>query len=306
VVDDPQRAERARIADEALTDAEHLARQLASDAGVMLRRVREDSSEPRKSVWTPPWLPSTRARSYVCRMNNAHRVAIVTGASRGIGAGLVAGYRRLGFRVVATSRSIAPSDDEHVLAISGDIRDRATAQKVVAAGKERFGRVDTLVNNAGLFIAKPFIEYTQDDFDAVTATNVTGFFHMTRAVLAELLAQRSGHVVNITASLVDQPLASVPAGLAALTKGGLNALTKSLAIEVAKRGVRVNAVAPGLIKTPMHASGTHEFLAKLMPLGRMGEVQDIVDAVLYLESASLVTGVVLHVDGGAAAGVGGP
>jgi NAD(P)-dependent dehydrogenase (short-subunit alcohol dehydrogenase family) len=237
-------------------------------------------------------------------MKDAHRVAIVTGASRGIGAGLVAGYRKLGFRVVATSRSIAPSNDEHVLAIAGDIRDRATAQKVVAAAKERFGRVDTLVNNAGIFIAKPFLEYTQEDFDAVTATNVTGFFHITQAVLAELLAQRSGHVVNITAALVDQPLASVPAGLAALTKGGLNALTKSLAIECAKRGVRVNAVAPGLIKTPMHEPATHDYLAKLLPMGRMGEVQDIVDAVLYLESASFVTGEILHVDGGEAAGVG--
>jgi NAD(P)-dependent dehydrogenase (short-subunit alcohol dehydrogenase family) len=237
-------------------------------------------------------------------MNHAHRVAIVTGASRGIGAGLVAGYRKLGFRVVATSRSIAPSNDEQVLAIAGDIRDRATAQKVVAAAKERFGRVDTLVNNAGIFIAKPFVEYTQEEFDAVTATNVTGFFHITQAVLAELLAQRSGHVVNITAALVDQPLASVPAGLAALTKGGLNALTKSLAIECAKRGVRVNAVAPGLIKTPMHEPATHDYLAKLLPMGRMGEVQDIVDAVLYLESASFVTGEILHVDGGEAAGVG--
>jgi NAD(P)-dependent dehydrogenase (short-subunit alcohol dehydrogenase family) len=237
-------------------------------------------------------------------MSKPSRVVIVTGASRGIGAGLVAGYRGLGYRVVATSRSVAPSNDEHVLAIAGDIRERATAQKVVAAAKERFGRIDTLVNNAGIFIAKPFIEYTPEDFDAVTATNVTGLFHITQAVLAELLAQRSGHVVNITASLVAQPLASVPAGLAALTKGGLNALTTSLAIEVAKRGVRVNGVAPGIIKTPMHAPATHEFLAKLIPVGRMGDVQDIVEAVLYLESASFVTGEIVHVDGGAAAGVG--
>jgi NAD(P)-dependent dehydrogenase (short-subunit alcohol dehydrogenase family) len=237
-------------------------------------------------------------------MDNANRVAIVTGASRGIGAGLVAGYRRLGFRVVATSRSIAPSNDEHVLAIAGDIRDRATAQKVVAAARDRFGRVDTLVNNAGVFVAKPFVEYTQEDFDAVAGTNVTGLFHITQVVLAELLTQQSGHIVNITAALVDQPLASVPAGLAALSKGGLNALTKSLAIEVAKRGVRVNAVAPGIIKTTMHAPATYEFLAKLMPVGRMGEVKDIVDAVLYLESASFVTGEIVHVDGGEAAGVG--
>jgi NAD(P)-dependent dehydrogenase (short-subunit alcohol dehydrogenase family) len=232
------------------------------------------------------------------------RVAIVTGASQGIGAGLVAGYRRLGFDVVATSRSIAPSNDEHVLAIAGDIRDRATAREVVTAAKDRFGRVDTLVNNAGVFVAKPFVEYTQEDFDAVAETNVAGPFYITQIVLADLLAQQSGHIVNITASLVDQPLASVPAGLAALSKGGLNALTKSLAIEVAKRGVRVNAVAPGIIKTPMHAPATHDFLAKLMPMGRIGEVADIVDAVLYLESASFVTGEIVHVDGGEAAGVG--
>jgi NAD(P)-dependent dehydrogenase (short-subunit alcohol dehydrogenase family) len=237
-------------------------------------------------------------------MDNTNRVVVVTGASQGIGAGLVAGYRRLGFRVVATSRSIAPSKDEQVLAIAGDIRDRATARKVVAAAKERFGRVDTLVNNAGIFVAKPFTEYTQEDFDAVTGTNVTGMFHITQLVLAELLSQRSGHIVNITAALVDQPLAAVPAGLAAVTKGALNALTASLAIEVAKRGVRVNAVAPGLIKTPMHAPATHDFLAKLLPIGRMGEVQDVVDAVLFLETASSVTGEILHVDGGAAAGVG--
>ncbi len=190
-----------------------------------------------------------------------------------------------------------------MLAIAGDIRDRATAQRVVAAAKERFGRIDTLVNNAGRFIAKPFLEYTQEDFDAVTGTNVTGLFHVTQVVLAELVSQRAGHIVNITAALVDQPLASVPAGLAALSKGGLNALTKSLAIEVAKRGVRVNAVAPGVIKTPMHAPATHDFLAKLLPVGRMGEVKDIVDAVLYLESASFVTGEIFHVDGGEAAGV---
>ncbi|HTB78281.1 MAG TPA: SDR family oxidoreductase [Polyangiaceae bacterium] len=237
-------------------------------------------------------------------MDNTHRVAIVTGASQGIGAGLVAGYRRLGFRVVATSRSITHSTDEQVLAVAGDIRDRATAQKVVAAAKDRFGRVDTLINNAGIFVAKPFLEYTQGDFDAVVATNVAGQVHITQLVLAELLSRRSGHIVNITASLVDQPLAAVPAGLAALTKGGLNALTKSLAIEVAKRGVRVNAVAPGIIKTPMHAPAAHDFLAKLQPVGRMGEVKDVVDAVLYLESASFVTGEILHVDGGAAAGLG--
>ena len=236
-------------------------------------------------------------------MESAQPVVIVTGASQGIGAGLVAGYRQIGFRVLATSRSIPASKDEHVLAIAGDIRDRATAQKVVAAAKERFGRIDTLVNNAGVFIAKPFIEYTQEDFDAVTGTNLTGLFHVTQVVLAELLSQRSGHIVNISAAIVDQPRASSPAGLAALTKGGLNALTRSLAIEVARRGVRVNAVAPGTVKTPMHAPATYDPLARTIPLGRVAEVKDIVDAVLYLESASFVTGEILRVDGGASAGV---
>src|SRR5258708_2534922 len=179
-------------------------------------------------------LPAARAPAYISPVDSTQRVAIVTGASQGIGAGLVAGYRRIGFRVVATSRSIAPSKDDQVLAIPGDIRDRATAQKVVAAAKERFGRVDTLVNNAGIFISKPFIDYTQEDFDVVSGTNVAGLFHITQVVLTELLTQKSGHIVNITAALVEQPLASVPAGLAAITKGGLNALTKSLAIEVAK------------------------------------------------------------------------
>jgi NAD(P)-dependent dehydrogenase (short-subunit alcohol dehydrogenase family) len=235
-------------------------------------------------------------------MANAQPVAIVTGASKGIGAGLVAGYRGLGYRVVATSRSIAPSKDAEVLAIPGDVCDRATAKRVVSAAKERFGRVDSLVNNAGVFISKPFVEYTQEDFDAVVGTNVTGLYHMTQVVLAEMLEQRSGHIVNIGAALVDQPVASIPVGLAALTKGGVNALTKSLAIEVARRGVRVNAVAPGTIRTPMHQQVYLDAVAERHPLGRVGEVKDVVDAVLYLESASFVTGEVLHVDGGLAAG----
>jgi NAD(P)-dependent dehydrogenase (short-subunit alcohol dehydrogenase family) len=236
-------------------------------------------------------------------MKSAKPVAIITGASHGIGAGLVEGYRTRGFRVVATSRTMASSTDEQVLAIAGDIRERATAQAVLSAAKERFGRVDTLVNNAGLFIGKPFLEYTQEDFDAVTGTNLIGLFHVTQVVLTELLAQRSGHIVNISASVVDQPLASAPSGLAALTKGGVSALTRSLAIEFARRGVRVNAVAPGITRTPLHAPATYESLAKLVPEGRLGEVKDIVEAVLYLESASFVTGEILHVDGGSAAGV---
>lgn len=237
-------------------------------------------------------------------MSNTSRVVIITGASQGIGAGLVAGYRERGFRVVATSRSIAPSSDEHVLAVPGDIRDRATAARVVAAAKERFGRIDTLVNNAGVFLSKSFVDYTEEDFDTVSAINVGGVFHLAQAVLVDMLANRSGHIVNLGAALVAQPRADVPAGLAAVSKGGIEALTRSLAIEVASRGVRVNAVSPGVIKTPMHAPATHDFLAKIHPVGRMGEVKDVVEAVLYLESAAFVTGEILHVDGGMSAGVG--
>jgi NAD(P)-dependent dehydrogenase (short-subunit alcohol dehydrogenase family) len=229
-------------------------------------------------------------------------IALVTGASRGIGAGLVAGYRRLGFRVVTTSRSIGPSSDEHVLAIAGDIRDRATAKNVVAAAKERFGRIDTLVNNAGIFIPKPFVDYTGEDFTSVLSVNVAGFFFISQKAASRMLEQKSGHIINITAALAEQPIKVVPAALAALTKGGLNAVTRSLAIEYADKGVRVNAVAPGVIKTPMHAPETYAFLASLHPMHRMGEVQDVVDAVLYLETAAFVTGEVLHVDGGAHAG----
>jgi len=235
-------------------------------------------------------------------MNNGHRVVVVTGASQGIGAGLVAGYRRLGFSVVATSRSMAPSKDEQVLAIAGDIRDRSTAQKVVAAAKERFGRVDTLVNNAGVFVAKPFTDYTQDDYDAVTAVNLAGFFRITQLAIEQMLTQGGGHIVNVTTSLVDNADSRVPSALASLTKGGLQSATKSLAVEYATRGIRVNAVSPGTIKTPMHAEETHEFLAALHPVGRMGESSDIAEAVVYLENAAFVTGEILHVDGGMSAG----
>jgi NAD(P)-dependent dehydrogenase (short-subunit alcohol dehydrogenase family) len=237
-------------------------------------------------------------------MNNERRVAIITGASQGIGAALVAGYRERGFAVVGTARSLAPSRDELVVAVPGDIRDRATAEQVVAAAKARFGRIDTLVNNAGVFVAKPFVAYTTAELATVTDTNVTGIFHLTQLALPDMLARQAGHIVNITASLAEQPRADVPAALAALTKGGLAALTRALAIELAKTGVRVNAVSPGVIKTPMHAAATHGFLAGLHPVGRIGEPKDIVDAVLYLEGAPFVTGEILHVDGGMTAGIG--
>lgn len=231
-----------------------------------------------------------------------HKVAIITGGSQGIGAGLVAGFRDRGYKVVANSRSIAPAAGDDIVTVAGDIADPKVAGQVVDTAVARFGAVDTLVNNAGIFISKPFVEYAPADFAAVLSTNLAGFFHITQRAAARMLERGGGHIVNITTTLADQPIAGVPAAMAALTKGGLNAVTRSLAIEFADRGVRVNAVSPGIIKTPMHAMRNHDFLAKLHPVGRMGEVDEIVDAVLYLESAAFVTGEVLHVDGGAHAG----
>jgi len=230
------------------------------------------------------------------------KVAVVTGASQGIGAALVKAYRDHGCRVVATARSVKPADDTDILFVAGDIADRKTAERAISEGVARFGRIDTLINNAGIFIAKPFTQYTADDYAAILAVNIAGFFHITQLAIAQMEKQGSGHVVQITTSLVDHALAGVPAALAALTKGGLNAATRSLAIEYAKRGIRVNAVAPGTIKTPMHPVETHAQLDALHPIGHMGEISDIVDAILYLESASFVTGEILHVDGGQSAG----
>jgi NAD(P)-dependent dehydrogenase (short-subunit alcohol dehydrogenase family) len=235
-------------------------------------------------------------------MGAEQKVAIITGASQGIGEALVKGYRDRNFRVVATARSIKPSPDPDILAIAGDIADPKTAERVVSQALERFGRVDTLVNNAGIFVAKSFTEYTDEDYARMLGTNLNGFFHITQRAAREMLKQGSGHILQITTSLVDHANKSVPSVLASLTKGGLNAATKSLALEFASRGVRVNAVSPGVIKTPMHGPDTHEFLAKLHPVGRMGEMRDIVDAVLYLEGAGFVTGEILHVDGGQSAG----
>ncbi|MET9388347.1 SDR family oxidoreductase [Streptomyces sp. NPDC002928] len=230
------------------------------------------------------------------------KVAVITGASQGIGAGIVDAYRKLGYAVVATSRTIAPSSDAGTLTVQGDIADPTTAERVITAGIERFGRIDTLVNNAGLFVAKPFTDYTQDDYATVTGVNLTGFFRITQLAIEHMLTQGGGHIVNITTSLVDNADSRVPSVLASLTKGGLQSATKSLAIEYATRGIRANAVSPGTIKTPMHPEETHETLAGLHPVGRMGEQSDIVDAVIYLENAPFVTGEILHVDGGMSAG----
>lgn len=235
-------------------------------------------------------------------MSNEQKVAIITGASQGIGAGLVKAYRDNGFVVVTNSRSIKPSSDEGVIAIAGNIGNRKVAAQVVNIAVERFGRIDTLINNAGIFISKPFTEYTEDEFQKVMDVNLAGFFSVTQFAVSQMLQRDSGHIVQITTSLVDQPIAGVPAALASLTKGGLDAVTRSLAIEYAKNGIRVNAVAPGIIKTPMHAPETHEFFAGLHPVGRMGEVGEIVDAILYLERAKFVTGETLTVDSGQHAG----
>lgn len=235
-------------------------------------------------------------------MSNERKVAIVTGASQGIGAALVKAYRDRDYRVVATSRSIQQGNDPDVLAVAGDIGDPATAERVVAEAIARFGRIDTLVNNAGIFTAKPFTAFTQEDFEANLSTNVVGFFHVTQRTVAQMLKQGSGHVVSITTSLTDNASSQVPSVLASLTKGGLNSATKSLAVELADKGVRVNAVSPGVIKTPMHAPETHAFLAGLHPVGRLGDIRDVVEAVLYLETAGFVTGEILHVDGGQSAG----
>jgi NAD(P)-dependent dehydrogenase (short-subunit alcohol dehydrogenase family) len=230
------------------------------------------------------------------------KVAIVTGASQGLGAGIVQAYREQGFAVIANARNIRQGEDPDVIAVPGDIADSAVARRLVDTAVERFGRVDTLVNNAGIFISKPFTAYTVDDLNSMFATNIAGFFHVTQFAIEQMLKRRSGHIVQITTTLVRQALLDIPAGLALVTKGGLDAVTRGLAIEYATRGIRVNAVAPGIIKTPMHAPENYPFLEGLHPMGRMGEIRDVADAVLYLEKAGFVTGETLNVDGGQHAG----
>jgi NAD(P)-dependent dehydrogenase (short-subunit alcohol dehydrogenase family) len=231
------------------------------------------------------------------------KVAIVTGASQGIGAGIAAAFGRAGYAVVANSRSIeAVSGEPDVATVPGDIADPAMAERVVGEALARFGRVDTLINNAGIFIGKTFTDYTPQDFDAITAVNLAGFFHITQLAIRQMVLQRNGHVVNITTSLVDHARSGSPAALASLTKGGLAAVARSLAIEYASRGVRVNAVSLGVIKTPMYDPSEYDAIAAEHPLGRAGEIDDVVDGVLYLERATFVTGETLHIDGGQAAG----
>ncbi|WP_327280963.1 MULTISPECIES: SDR family NAD(P)-dependent oxidoreductase [unclassified Streptomyces] len=231
------------------------------------------------------------------------KVTVVTGASQGIGAALLTAYRELGHAVVAVSRSIAPSEDPEVLAVRGDLAEPGVGARVVEQALERFGRVDTLINNAGIYIAKPFTDYTDEDYEAVTGVNLRGFFEVSRSAIAAMLAREGGgHLVNISTSLVDHADSRVPSALASLTKGGLNAVTRALAIEYAARGIRVNTVSLGVIRAPSYSAETRDALAALHPLGRMGEVTEVVDAVVFLENAPFVTGEILHIDGGRSAG----
>ncbi|UPG92110.1 SDR family oxidoreductase [Luteibacter aegosomaticola] len=235
-------------------------------------------------------------------MSAVVKVAVITGASQGIGAGLVSAFLERGFRIVANSRAIPPSDHPDIHAVPGNIGDPEVAERVIREAVERFGRVDTLVNNAGVFVPKPFVEYTALDYANVLTVNLHGFFYVTQAAVRQMLAQESGHIVSITTTLVEHPVAGIPSVLTSLTKGGVTSATKSLAIEYATRGIRANAVSPGVIQTPMHERSEWGVLAALHPVHRMGEIKDIVDAVMYLENATFVTGEILHVDGGQSAG----
>ncbi|HTU36847.1 MAG TPA: SDR family oxidoreductase [Acidimicrobiales bacterium] len=230
------------------------------------------------------------------------KVAIVTGASQGIGAGLVDGFRGLGYAVVGTARTMPTSDDPDYATVSGDITDADTAERVVNTAIDRFGRVDSLVNDAGIYIGKPFTDYTVEDYAAITAVNLAGFFHITQRAIGHMVSQGGGHVVNMSTSLVEQADSRRPAAMATLTKGGLVAAARSLAIEYASRGVRVNAVSLGVVRTPMYDPASYAGMEALHPLGRLGEVADVVDGILYLERATFVTGEVLHIDGGQSAG----
>jgi NAD(P)-dependent dehydrogenase (short-subunit alcohol dehydrogenase family) len=233
-------------------------------------------------------------------------VALVTGASSGIGLRIAQSLLERGYRVVAASRSAskhpAPGEATRFIAVDGDVGEEGTAARAVETARTAFGRLDLLVNNAGIFIAKRFTDYTADDYARLLATNLAGFFHMTQHALRLMESGKSGHVVNISTSLASQPVAGVPSALPILIKGGIEAATRSLAIEYAAHGIRVNTIAPGIVDTPMHPRENHGFLRGLSPAGRIGTPLEIADAVLYLESARFVSGEVIHVDGGAHAG----
>jgi NAD(P)-dependent dehydrogenase (short-subunit alcohol dehydrogenase family) len=265
-----------------------------------------------------PWSNFSRALTVVgcgqvmgnfgeMEMTNGHKTAIITGASQGIGAGLVQAFLARGYRVVANSRNISKSgalaESASLALVDGHVGDPQTARRITDAAVARFGGIDVLVNNAGIYASKPFIDYTLEDLRSHVSVNIEGFLLVTQLAIKRMLEQkRGGSIVNITTSLVDQPIAGVNVAIPMITKGGLEAVTRSLAIEYAKQDIRVNAVAPGIVDTPMHRDDPKDFLRTLQPMGRISDVADIVDAVLYLTDAGQVTGEVLHVDGGAHAG----
>jgi NAD(P)-dependent dehydrogenase (short-subunit alcohol dehydrogenase family) len=232
------------------------------------------------------------------------KTAIVTGASGGIGAGLVEAFLKKDYNVVGTSLNASQSmtASASLVLVDGDIGKQETATKAVEAALKQFGTIDVLVNNAGIYKTKPFTDFTSEDFSALVSTNLLGFLHITQLTVKQMLRQKSGNVISITASLADQPIAGVNGSVSMITKGGLNAVIRSLAIEYAKEGIRFNAVAPGVVDTPLHDNDPKDFLKTLQPMGRMVRVKDIADAVLYLAQADEVTGEILHVDGGAHAG----
>ena len=242
----------------------------------------------------------------VAMNSNPKQTALITGASSGIGLGFTKRFLAEGFNVVANSRhvtkagTLSPSDN--LLLVDGDVGDPSTARRLVASAEERFGKIDVLINNAGIFVPKAFIDYTPEDFDRVVSTNLAGFFYVSQEAVRSMLRHGSGHIINITTTLVGQPVAGVNIALTSITKGGLDAVTRGLAIEYAAQGIRVNAIAPGIVDTPMHGSEDREPLKGLHPIRRLATVGEIVDAALFLVSAPFITGEVIHVDGGAHAG----
>ena len=233
----------------------------------------------------------------------SQKVAVITGGSQGIGASLVAAYRRQGWSVVATARTMKPAEHPDVLTIDGDIADPATADRIIGGALGRFGRIDTLINNAGVYVSKPFTDYSAEDYAQVVGVNLGGFFWLTQRAIAEMLKRHAGHVVNISATIAEYANSSTPSVLTALTKGGLATATRSLAVEYASRGIRVNAVSPGIIQTPVHPAESYEGLGgQLPPLGHVGQVGDVVAGILFLEASPFITGEILHIDGGQSAG----
>lgn len=236
----------------------------------------------------------------------AQKTAIITGASQGIGAGLVKAFLDRGYNVVANSRNITKSNpfpaSANLALVDGDIGEPKTAAKIAETATTRFERIDVLVNNAGIFIPKPFTEYTTEDFNALVSITLAGFLYISQLAVKQMLKQRSGSIVNISTTLVEQPIAAVTAAVQAMVKGGLHAASRALALEYAKDGIRVNTVAAGIVNTPMHESDDQNFLKSLSPAGRIGEISEVVDAVLFLTDATFTSGEVVHVDGGAHAG----